>query len=259
MCPALNLLICPECCREKRAKIPGCDQQCRYYTPLIYVGKINPPPDLPIYQCLVSKSRDSGMLTVIVARERPDGNLKTMVLLLDLWKKGIRDCFVDANLSKAALRHLCMKLGQSYHLAEQPPIDMSQEQVKSKEHTPPEKHTPKEKVKSKEHTHSEKHQKKIEPAEQPFEQIGFTECQKLIRHAWDIAKGVKTEIPWGFQYWRDMLGDLSKVPKMEGSLYKCPKCGGDLPQSAVDLIKQHAQSDDIQFYIVCRKCGGEFD
>jgi hypothetical protein len=71
------------------------------------------------------------MLTVIVARERPDGNLKTMVLLLDLWKKGIRDCFVDANLSKAALRHLCMKLGQSYHLAEQPPIDMSQEQVKS--------------------------------------------------------------------------------------------------------------------------------
>ena len=188
------------------------------------------------------------MLTVIVARERPNGNLKTMVLLLDLWKKGIRDCFVDANLSKKELGHLCIKLGQSYHLAEQPPIDISKEKVKSKEHTH-----------SEAHTHKEKHQKRIELAEQPFERIEFAECQKLIRHAWDIAREVKTEIPWGFQYWRDMLGNLSKVPKMEGSLYKCPKCGGDLPQSAVDLIKQHAQSDDIQFYILCRKCGGEFD
>ena len=40
------------------------------------------------------------MLIVVVARERPDGNLKAMFLLLDLWKRGIRDCFVDANLTK---------------------------------------------------------------------------------------------------------------------------------------------------------------
>jgi hypothetical protein len=93
----------------------------------------------------------------------------------------------------------------------------------------------------------------------PFVETPFVECQKLIRHALDIAVEVKTEIPWEFTYWRDIAGDLSKVPKTEGSLYKCPRCGEDLPQSAVDLIKQHAQSDDIQFYILCRKCGGEFD
>jgi DNA-directed RNA polymerase subunit RPC12/RpoP len=93
----------------------------------------------------------------------------------------------------------------------------------------------------------------------PFEQIEFAECQKLIRYALDISTEARVEIPWEFQYWQAILGDLSKVPKMAGSLYKCPKCGEDLPQSAVDLIKQHVQSDDIQFYILCRKCGGEFD
>ncbi|MBI1930135.1 hypothetical protein HYR99_38530 [Candidatus Poribacteria bacterium] len=87
MCPALNLLICPECCRAKRAKIPGCDQQCRYYTPLIYVGKINPPPDFPIYQCLVSKSKDSGMLTVIVARERCGRKAYGTALLMPIFPR----------------------------------------------------------------------------------------------------------------------------------------------------------------------------
>ena len=36
------------------------------------------------------------MLIVVGTRKRPDGNLKAMFLLLDLWKKGIRDCFFDA-------------------------------------------------------------------------------------------------------------------------------------------------------------------
>ena len=88
----------------------------------------------------------------------------------------------------------------------------------------------------------------------------LSECRKLIRHAVQIATAVKTEIPWEFKYWiQDMWGDITKFPETEGSLYKCPKCEADLPEQAVDLIIQHAQSDDIQFYILCRKCGGEFD
>ncbi len=130
VCPALNgLLICPDCCREKWGKIPGCDQHCRYYSPLIRASKIHSPPDFPAHQCLVSKSNDTGMLTVIVARERLDGNLRAMFLLLDLWKKGIRDCFVDANLSKEDLKRQCEKLGKSYHLAEQPPTAGNEEEI----------------------------------------------------------------------------------------------------------------------------------
>jgi len=93
-----------------------------------------------------------------------------------------------------------------------------------------------------------------------YEPASIHECRKFIRHAVQIATAVDTEIPWEFKYWiQDIWGDITRFPETEGSLYKCPKCAADLPQQAVDLITQHAQSDDIQFYILCRKCGGEFD
>ena len=343
------------------------------------------------------------MLTVIVARERPNGNLQAMFLLLDMWKKGIRDCFVDSNLTKQVLDEYCEKLGTSYHSNERPDVD------KNQSNTPPVQlpkdtvvveaeaaHTLEDGVKVIEKEGASRgkaidsargkrafHEIKLPKAGRwyvwiraffpdakrdsywigidgaephpwdqeggpgavkiyagwgdsvnqqqhawgvwywdcgvktsnipngyfevktpgryrlwskgrepgaildqilltmdrkfdaegvfrgkpgpstaevsPFEEMPFVECQRLIRHALDIATGVKTEIPWEFTYWRDLLGDLSKAPKTGGSLYKCPKCGEDLPQTAVELIKQHAQSDDIQFYILCRKCGGEFD
>ena len=97
-------------------------------------------------------------------------------------------------------------------------------------------------------------------APHPYEPITFEECQRLINHAVEISKATETEFPWEFKYWlQDMWGDVREFPEIEGSLYKCPKCSEDLPQQAVDLMKQHAHSDDIQFYILCRKCGGEFD
>ncbi|RKU20221.1 hypothetical protein C6503_06520 [Candidatus Poribacteria bacterium] len=93
-----------------------------------------------------------------------------------------------------------------------------------------------------------------------YEPASLHECQQLIRHAVQIATAVNTEIPWEFKYWiQDVWGDITQFPETEGSLYKCPKCAADLPQQTIDLIIQHAQSDDIQFYILCRKCGGEFD
>jgi hypothetical protein len=343
------------------------------------------------------------MLSVIVARERPDGNLKTMFLLLDLWKRGIRDCFVDANLPKADLDRYCEKLGKSYRLAEHLPeneieaeensIDLPQNTIVVEAESAMqmddgvrivemdgasagkaidsaigaravhEINIPKagrwyvwirgffperakdsywigldnadphpwdraggpgaikiyaEQGDSASQTDSAwgvwywdsgvksesvpncffdvknrgKHRlwskgrepgsildqilltmdEKFNPEEasageaipvpitaSSFEPIRFAECQALIRYALDMATEIQTEIPWEFDYWRSIVGDLSNVPTMEGSLYKCPKCGEDLPEPAVDLMKEHAQSDDIQFYILCRKCGGEFD
>ena len=404
VCPALSgMLICPECCRAKRAKIPGCDAKCRYYAPLVTSSRVRKKLNFPVHRCLISRSKDTGMLIVVGTRKRPDGNLKAMFLLLDLWKKGIRDCFFDANLSEKQFEKVSQRIAKSYNLNE--PLDL---------HGPDE---PEEVIRVPKDTliieadnaiHLDKGVNIVDHAEasggkaidsvngaratheiyipktgkwylwarvffeyskdsywigmddaQPnpwdrdggpgaikiwsepddtskwgrwlwdtasngttgnrarntpaffhikrtgyyrfwskgreagsrldqilltrardfnaqtetegkplrlrysphlYEPASVHECRKLIRHAVQIATAVNTEIPWEFKYWiRDIWGDITRFPETEGSLYKCPKCDADLPQQAVELIIQHAQSDDIQFYILCRKCGGEFD
>lgn len=249
-CPALRgSLICPDCCKELRGKIEGCDKHCPFYAPLITASKKLPFRQIPVYKCLVSKSRETGMIIAVVARERPDGSLKVMFILLDLWKKGIRDCFVDAKVSKEELMSRCTKIAKHYHIAKPPETEESEDSKDLEEQ--------KEEDEKKEDKEVEKEKRKQE--EFPFIEIGFKDFQKLVRYAYRIASEVKTEIPWELIYWSDMLGNMSEVPVIGGSLYKCPKCGADLPDQVVELMKHHAQSDDIQFYILCRKCGGQFE
>lgn len=399
------MLICPECCRAKRAKIPGCDERCQYYSPLLVSSKTNQPLDFPIHRCLVSRSKDTGMLIVVGTRKRPDGNLKAMFVLLDLWKKGIRDCFFDANLSEKQFERVSRKIAKHFNLLESAdPEDADEPEelvrlpkdtlvieantavhldkgVKIVEHEEasgglaidsmhgaraiheiyipkignwyvwlrvlfgkgddsywigmddavaypsdrdgglgairicPEPddttkwgrwlwHTGLESVVSNSNkqegspaffrvgrtgyhrlwskgresgsrldqillTRARDFEPEVETdgrslpvrhSQQLYEPASIYECQRLIRHAVQIATVVKTELPWEFKYaLHDVWGDITQFPETEGSLYKCPKCEADLPQQAVDLMIQHAQSDDIQFYILCRKCGGEFD
>ena len=409
-CPALSgMIICPECCSAKRAKIPGCDHHCRYYSPLIVKSRKVASPEFPLHLCLVSRSRDTGMLIVVGTRKRPDGNIKAMFILLDLWKKGVRDCFYDANLSEKQFERACQRFGNSYAelgqaLPEEKKEETDAENIDTK-HEPIriprntliieaetamhfdngvnivedeeasnqraidsargaraiyEVNIPKTgkwyvwirtyyKTSSQDSywigiedvepypwdqeggpnaikiwavpgdnskwnrwlwdtsTHplgkkipgyfNVKHKgyyrlwsKGREPGTRldqilltrsrrfnpqnasegkpiptltvphPYEPATFEECKKLIRHGVEISKAVETEFPWEFKYWlSDMWGDIRKFSELEGSLYKCHKCEEDLPDQAVNLIKQHAHSDDIQFYILCRKCGGEFD
>ena len=404
VCPALSgMLICPECCRAKRAKIPGCDERCRYYAPLVVSSRARRKSDFPLHRCLISRSKDTGMLIVVGTRKRPDGNLKAMFLLLDLWKKGIRDCFFDANLSEKQFEKISQRIAKSYNLSE--PLELHHteepdeairvpkdtliieadnaihrdEGVRIVEHgeasggkaidslpgaralheiyipktgkwylwarvffeyskdsywigmddalakpwdkdggpgaikiwsdpddkskwgrwlwdtasEDPTANKPSNKPaffhikqtgyyrlwsKGREEgsrldqillTRARDFNAETETEGKPlplrysphlYEPASIHECRKLIRHAVEIATAVNTEIPWEFKYWiQDIWGNLTRFPETEGSLYKCPKCAADLPQQVVDLIIQHAQSDDIQFYILCRKCGGEFD
>ncbi len=345
------------------------------------------------------------MLIVVGTRKRPDGNLKAMFVLLDLWKKGIRDCFFDANLSEKEFERVSRKIAKHYNLLESTdPEDADEPEelvrlpkdtlvieanaavhldkgVRIVEHEEasegfaidsmhgaraiheiyipkignwyvylrvlfgrgddsywigmddaiahpwdreggpgairvcPEPddttkwgrwlwHTGLESVvssgdrqrnrpaffrvertgyhrlwsKGREDgsrldqillTRSRDFDPEVETdgrslpirrSQQLYEPVSIYESQKLIRHAVQIATAVKTELPWEFKYaLHDVWGDITQFPETEGSLYKCPKCEADLPQQAVDLMIQHAQSDDIQFYILCRKCGGEFD
>ncbi len=412
-CPALsNMIICPECCSAKRAKIPGCDNGCKYFSPLIVRSRRGNPPEFPIHYCLVSRSRDTGMLIVVGTRKRPDGNLKAMFLLIDLWKKGVRDCFYDANMSEKQFERACQRFGNSYTEPEHaiPEEEKEQDEEERESEKKDERqdfiriprntliieaetamhfddgvnivedegasnrraidsarnaraiyevYIPKRgkwyvwirtfyksgsqdsywvgiedvepypwdekggpnaikiwsvrgennwnrwlwdtsthpqgksvpgyfrvkrpgyyRVWSKGRepgtrldqillTRSRRYNpetasegKPIPTLTQPhpYEPATFEECKKLISHAVEISKAVETEFPWEFKYWlNDIWGDIREFPKHEGSLYKCQKCEEELPDQAVDLIKQHAHSDDIQFYILCRKCGGEFD
>ncbi len=411
-CPALSsMIICPECCSAKRAKIPGCDNRCRYYSPLIVRSRKVAPPEFPIHLCLVSRSRDTGMLIVVGTRKRPDGNLKAMFLLLDLWKKGIRDCFYDANLSEKQFERACQRFGNTYT---EPEHAIPEEEIKEKEHEPGENDIRQEFIRVPRNSliieaetaihydngvnivedEEASNRKAIDSARNaraiyevyipkpgkwyvwirtyyksgsqdsywvgiedvepfpwdekggpnaikiwsvpgddskwnrwiwdtsthplgkstpgyfrvkrpgyyrvwskgrepgtrldqilltrsrrfnpenasegkpiplltfphPYEPATFDECKKIIQHAIEISKAVETEFPWEFKYWvNDIWGDIRQFPEHEGSLFKCHKCEEDLPDQAVDLIKQHAHSDEIQFYILCRKCGGEFD
>ncbi len=414
-CPALSgTIICPECCKSKRAKIPGCDHRCRYFSPLLVRSRKVAPPEYPLHLCLVSHSKDTGMFIVVGTRKRPDGNLKAMFLLLDLWKKGIRDCFYDANLSEKDLERTCQRFGNSFIVPEQVlPEEESEEEHEHEEED--KKSDPRDElvriprntlvIEAETASHfdngikiinnDEASNKKaidsprnargiyevyipktgkwyvwirtfykagnqdsywigIDDAEpypwdeqggpnaikiwsvpgdeskwhrwiwdtsthprgksipgffrikrkgyyrlwskgrepgtlldqilltrsrrfnpqnasdgrpippltvpHPYVPATFDECKRLIGHAIEISKVVETEFPWEFKYWvNEIWGDVRQFPKLEGSLYKCHKCEEDLPDQAVDLIKQHAHSDEIHFYILCRKCGGEFD
>ena len=444
-CPALNnIVICPECCRAKRAKIPGCDRNCKYYAPLLYTSRNLPPPEYPVYECFVSRTKDTGLILAVIARQRSDGNLRAMITLLDLWKKGIRDCLVITNVTEEILYRQSTQIAKSHNIAQQSKeeagdrektaglvtddlvshwsFDLASIRGKTLKDVWGENHgtiegspriaqgkirgglrfsgRKKDRIivphhkslnlegrmtlcawiywngrsdiivtkrdplnyqfsalgnktiqlcvggsenergytcvysdrvlvpntwvhiavvrdretvffyKDGEHAGTEEvsstsmtnerdliigssprgyfryggildelsiydnvltqneirqnfsAKKGLEISEEfqyHFESVEFSEYQRLIRHGYDIAKGAKTGIPWEFNYWRNIVGNIDEVPETEGSLYKCPKCAGELPQVAVDLIKQHAQSDDMQFYIVCRKCSGEFD
>lgn len=147
------------------------------------------------------------MITTIVSRKRSDEDLQAFFVLLDLWKKGMRDCFMDVRVSEEDLEEKARKLSEPH----------------------------------------------------PIIQTKIENIQRIVKYGLRIAHEVKTEIPWEYHHWSWMLGDMRRVPELGGSLYKCPKCSDDLPQQSVDLMKEHAQSDDIQFYILCRKCGGQFD
>ena len=387
ICPALSgIIICPNCCKTKRAKIPGCDVGCQHYKPLIRQSKFGPFPTYPIHSCLISHSKDTGVRIMVIVRRRPDGNLRAMFLLLDFWKRGVKDCFVVANLTAVELDRCCRNVAKSYQLSMS--IDelygeslgtymqMAQRYLSSTnnrmEHEnlalnkqvetnsdyagrwnltdgdTGESAKPEDLLDATEVTvdlgqpvlintiklwhywadNRTYHQNKVavslegrfegeeitifdsqhdgvyaesregktfafNPIEtryircwangnsvnqwthfvelqaflilnrltnQSFSAISFADCQNLIRHAYEISIKTKSQLPWEFNFWQDFTGKIEQIPYDDSrSLYRCPKCDEDLPDEAVDLMIQYARKEDIQFYILCRRCGGEFN
>ncbi|MBT3267363.1 hypothetical protein HN371_09440 [Candidatus Poribacteria bacterium] len=204
-CPAFEGLISATTCRDSRGRVNGCDARCPYYAPLVLASDTPAASRLPLHKCYLRRLPRSGSATVLVARANPDATLRVVLLLLDFWKVGIQECFVDASTTEDALAKLLRKEGPE------------------------------------------------------FEEVELSECQALVKWAETISREVGHEIPWEYTHWNAILDDMGQVAPPTGSLYKCARCSDELPDKAVDLMKRYALDAQVQFYLVCRKCGGEFD
>ena len=54
--------------------------------------------ELPLYRVLISDTK--GSRAIVIARERRDGNLQFISVLVDEWKMGLKDCFGGGSISK---------------------------------------------------------------------------------------------------------------------------------------------------------------
>ena len=203
-CPAVNSQICPYCCSDMRGTRTAC-QTCRYNLLNLVSSREVPHPEAKFFNAQISDSDKAGIVDLAMAWEKPDGRLKAMFLLLDFWQRGLKDCFVDVDISKAAFQKRC--------------ANMAGESAK---------------------------------------EISLNDAKKLIKRALHISNAVEAPIPWDYSRWQSLLGDMSLVPNPTGSLYKCARCGDELNDQIVDVIKKHAKLEDANFYMVCERCAGEF-
>ena len=204
-CPAANTQICPYCCADMRGARTAC-QTCRYNLLSIVASREIPHPAPKLHSALVSDSEKTGMFDLAIAWEKPNGRLIAMLFLLDFWKTGLKDCFVDVDISPEEFQQRCGNMmGKA------------------------------------------------------AKETNLDDAKKMIKRAINISNAVGTPIPWAYTHWQGLLGDMSHVPNHPGSLYKCARCGDELTDKVVDIIKKHAQQEDAHFYMVCEKCAGEFE
>lgn len=73
-----------------------CEENCTYYRPVTVRKEVNEA--LPVYKVLKSKSE--GSYAIVVSRERTDGKIQYIALLIDVWKMGLKDCFGSHSITK---------------------------------------------------------------------------------------------------------------------------------------------------------------
>ncbi len=207
-CPVRGEEICSKCCGLNRASA-GCEENCDYYRPVTVRKEVNEA--LPVYKVLKSKSE--GSYAIVVSRERTDGKLQYIALLIDVWKMGLKDGFGSHSITKQDFQRKIIRMWGTLSI---------------------------------------------------FAEISLAEALQTVKYGLRIAKEVKTRIPREFEEYRYILGDMDDV-KVEGSLYKCFKCGkGELSDDEVELIKEITRHDvaagvcgtmaETMVYLVCDEC-----
>ncbi|VVB88694.1 Uncharacterised protein [uncultured archaeon] len=84
----------------------GCEENCVYYKPITMGREVN--EGLPVYKVL--KSKTEGSYVIIVSRERTDGKLQYIAVLIDAWKMGLKDCFGSNNITKQEFQKKLIKI-----------------------------------------------------------------------------------------------------------------------------------------------------
>lgn len=181
-------------------------QRCRYNLVNSVTSREIPHPALKFLTAMISDSENAGMMDLALAWQKPNGRLKAMFFLLDFWKKGMKDCFVDVDVGVEEFKQRCANMAGS-----------------------------------------------------AAKNVSLDDAKKLIKRALHISNTVETPIPWDYENWQSLLGDISHVPNPPGSIYKCARCGAELSDEVVDVVKKHAQLEDAHFYMVCEQCAGEFE
>jgi hypothetical protein len=207
-CPVREDEICTKCCGMNRTS-EECDESCVFYKPVASASEMD--EELPIYKVL--KSNTEGSYVIIASRERTDGKLQFIAVLIDTWKMGLKNCFGSHNITKNDFQKKLIKnWGRLTN----------------------------------------------------FGDITLSDALWYIKYGLRIAKEVKTDIPWEFDEYKYILGNMDSV-KVEGSLYKCFKCGkGELPEDVVEMIKEVTLHDmsahvcgtpaESMIYFTCDKC-----
>ena len=165
--------------------------------------------NLPLHTAMITEQ--PGSRSILIAREKSNGTLAFIAVLVDEWKMGLKDCFGSYNAPQNRVQDIKAQL--------------------------------------------------------PYQEASLAACKKLIKRGLQIARTVGTQIPPEFQQFNDIIGGLDDVT-IEGSLYKCFKCGTrDLPESDVEFIKEVTRdevrqgicgtSEELKIYFVCDECTNE--
>ena len=104
-CPVRGDEICSRCCGMNRAS-EKCEENCTYFRPVTVRKEVNEA--LPVYKVLKSKSE--GSYAIVVSRERTDGKIQYIALLIDVWKMGLKDCFGSHSITKQDFQRKIMKM-----------------------------------------------------------------------------------------------------------------------------------------------------
>ena len=77
-------------------------------------------------------------------------------------------------------------------------------------------------------------------------------CREEIAYGLRIRLAARADIPSEFDRWRHLVDPLEDVP-LPSYLYRCPGCGGRLPELEIQQILEGVDGE-IMFYFVCDRC-----
>lgn len=107
-CPRRGREICSRCCGRERS-LDACSDSCVYLEPLLLKAR-EERGELPVYRVLI---QGHGSVVVVVAREKPDGMLQYISVLIDEWKMGLKECHGSHGAAKLEFHNMLKQMEEA--------------------------------------------------------------------------------------------------------------------------------------------------